>query len=210
MKSSQMQSTSSFKKENFVFSLNQVNKVKPKQLKKIDIAALIRSNRVAELNDLFRNLSQEDFEQNEAFDFESDEHKLIRQYQILMQYLLFSVNNLTRKHQALQDIATQQINYNKDVENVIKKQRKKLKEQDEIIEELTANCENMEYLVKQLHLEDKVKKLGLNIPNENLNEKQHQGNYDNDNNNNNNNVNNNNINNINKNDNDIYDDYDEY
>ena len=209
MKSSQMQSTSSLKKENFVFSLNQVNKVKPKQLKKIDVAALIRSNRVAELNDLFRNLSQEDFEQNEAFDFENDEHKLIRQYQTLMQYLLFSVNNLTRKHQALQDIATQQINYNKDVENIIKKQRKKLKEQDEIIEELTANCENMEYLVKQLHLEDKVKKLGLNIPNENLNEKQHQGNYDNDNNNN-NNVNNNINNNINKNDNDIYDDYDEY
>ena len=204
-----MQSTSSLKKENFVFSLNQVNKVKPKQLKKIDVAALIRSNRVAELNDLFRNLSQEDFEQNEAFDFENDEHKLIRQYQTLMQYLLFSVNNLTRKHQTLQDIATQQINYNKDVENVIKKQRKKLKEQDEIIEELTANCENMEYLVKQLHLEDKVKKLGLNIPNENLNEKQHQGNYDNDNNNN-NNVNNNINNNINKNDNDIYDDYDEY
>ena len=204
-----MQSTSSLKKENFVFSLNQVNKVKPKQLKKIDVAALIRSNRVAELNDLFRNLSQEDFEQNEAFDFENDEHKLIRQYQTLMQYLLFSVNNLTRKHQALQDIATQQINYNKDVENIIKKQRKKLKEQDEIIEELTANCENMEYLVKQLHLEDKVKKLGLNIPNENLNEKQHQGNYDNDNNNN-NNVNNNINNNINKNDNDIYDDYDEY
>ena len=199
MKSSQMHS-SGIKKEEFVFLLNQVNKVKPKQLKKIDVAALIRGNRLGELNELFRNLSQEDFEQNEAFDFESDEHKLIRQYQILMQYLLFSVNNLTRKHQTLQDIATQQINYNKDVENVIKKQRKKLKEQDEIIEELTANCENMEYLVKQLHLEDKVKKLGLNIPNETLNEKQQQGNYDNDNNN---NINNNN-------DNDVYEDYDEY
>ena len=64
--------------DNFDFYLSQTNKIKPKSLKKIDIIHLIRSNRVAELNELLKDISQEDFEENDYFDFNKDELKLIK------------------------------------------------------------------------------------------------------------------------------------
>jgi hypothetical protein len=116
---------------------------------------------MVELNEIFQNLAREDFEENEAFDLENDEYKLIKSYQVLMQYMLFSVNNLTRKHQKLQEVTSKQIQYNKEAEELIKKQRQKMKEQEESIQELTLNCQNMEYLVKQLNYDDKIKNLGI-------------------------------------------------
>ena len=149
------------KHDQFAFYLNQHNQIRPKQIKKIDIPALIRGNRMVELNEIFQNLAREDFEENEAFDLENDEYKLIKSYQVLMQYMLFSVNNLTRKHQKLQEVTSKQIQYNKEAEELIKKQRQKMKEQEESIQALTLNCQNMEYLVKQLNYDDKIKNLGI-------------------------------------------------
>ena len=148
--------------DNFDFYLSQTNKIKPKSLKKIDIIHLIRSNRVAELNELLKDISQEDFEENDYFDFNKDELKLIKSYQILMQYMIYSVNQLTRKNQILNDLANKQVSYNEEAEKYLEKQQKKIKEQEEVLGELTNNCINMEYLIKQLHLEDQVNGLGMN------------------------------------------------
>lgn len=148
--------------DNFDFYLSQTNKIKPKSLKKIDIIHLIRSNRVAELNELLKDISQEDFEENDYFDFNKDELKLIKSYQILMQYMIYSVNQLTRKNQILNDLANKQVSYNEEAEKYLEKQQKKIKEQEEVLGDLTNNCINMEYLIKQLHLEDQVNGLGMN------------------------------------------------
>ena len=113
--------------DNFDFYLSQTNKIKPKSLKKIDIIHLIRSNRVAELNELLKDISQEDFEENDYFDFNKDELKLIKSYQILMQYMIYSVNQLTRKNQILNDLANKQVSYNEEAEKYLEKQQKKNK-----------------------------------------------------------------------------------
>lgn len=149
----------------FEFHLGQVNQIKPKQLKKIDIVHLIRTNNIPELNDVLTNLSQEDFKENDYFEFNKDELKLIQCYQILTQYMIFSINKLSRKNQMLNDLTNQQIKYNQLAEQLLKKQQQKIRNQEDSLEQLTNNCLNMEYLIKQLKLEDRVAQLGVQIGN---------------------------------------------
>ena len=64
-----------------------------------------------------------------------------------MQYMIYSVNQLTRKNQLLNDLANKQVSYNEEAENFLKKQQKKIKDQEQVLGELTNNCINMEYLI---------------------------------------------------------------
>ena len=147
----------------FNFNLSQRNKITPRQLKRIDIMQLIRTNSTSELNSILNDLSQEDFSKNEYFDFTKDDLKLIKNYQVLTQYMLFSVNQLTQKGEKLRDLTDNQIQYNKNSEQAIKAKQNKVREQEEIINELTNDCANLEFLIKQLHLEDKVKEEGIDF-----------------------------------------------
>ena len=147
----------------FNFNLSQRNKITPRQLKRIDIMQLIRTNNTSELNSILNDLSQEDFSKNEYFDFTKDDLKLIKNYQVLTQYMLFSVNQLTQKGEKLRDLTDNQIQYNKNSEQAIKAKQNKVREQEEIINELTNDCANLEFLIKQLHLEDKVKEQGIDF-----------------------------------------------
>ena len=149
--------------EEFDFHLSQTNKIKPKSLKNIDIIHLIRQNNLPELNNVLNDLSQENFEENDYFDLNRDELKLIKAYQILMQYMIYSINNLTRKNKLLNELSNQQLNYNEEAEKMLMKQQKKIKEQEETLSQLTNNCINMEFLIKKLHLEDKVNELGVDM-----------------------------------------------
>ena len=124
---------------------------------------LIRTNNTSELNSILNDLSQEDFSKNEYFDFTKDDLKLIKNYQVLTQYMLFSVNQLTQKGEKLRDLTDNQIQYNKNSEQAIKAKQNKVREQEEIINELTNDCANLEFLIKQLHLEDKVKEEGIDF-----------------------------------------------
>ena len=76
--------------DEFNFTLNQKNKITPRQLKKVDIMQLIRTNNTSELNAILNDLSQENFSENEYFDFTKDELKLIKNYQVLTQYMIYS------------------------------------------------------------------------------------------------------------------------
>ena len=147
----------------FNYNLTQKNKITPRQLKRIDIMQLIRSNNTSELNSILNDLSQEDFSKNEYFDFTKDELKLIKNYQVLTQYMLFSVNQLSQKGEKLRDLTDNQIQYNKNSEQAIKAKQNKIREQEEIINELSNDCANLEFLIKQLHLEDKVKEEGYDF-----------------------------------------------
>ena len=149
----------------FNFNLTQRNKITPRQLKRIDIMQLIRTNNTSELNSILNDLSQEDFSKNEYFDFTKDDLKLIRNYQVLAQYMLFSVNHLTQKGEKLKDLTDNQIQYNKNYEQSIKAKQNKIREQEDIINELNNDCANLEFLIKQLHLEDKAKEEGIDFGN---------------------------------------------
>ena len=59
------------------------------------------------------------------------------------------------------------MDYNEAAENLKVKQIKKIRQQNEEIEQLNGNCANMEFLIKKLDLEDKIKELGIK-PNSNL------------------------------------------
>ena len=151
--------------DDFNFSLNQKNKVTPRQLKRIDIMQLIRTNNTPELNSVLNDLSQENFSENDYFDFTKDELKLIKNYQVLTQYMIYSVNQLTRKSEKLKDLTDTQIQYNQKSEQIIKNKQNKITEQEETINELNNDCANLEFLIKQLHLEDKAKEEGIDFDN---------------------------------------------
>ena len=189
---------------NFAFNLGQVNKIKPKQLKKIDIINLVRNNNIPELKEVLYDLSQENFAENDYFEFKKDELKLIKAYQILMQYMMNNINQLEEKNQILSDFIDKQLDNNEKAEEVLEKQNKKIRNQDEDIDKIIANCKNMEFLINQLGLEDRLKELGIKPLSNEMEDKDLEnlrakmGNFNNINNNYNNNYNNN-INNSNNN-----------
>ena len=187
---------------NFVFKLGQVNKIKPKQLRKLDIIHLIRSNNIPELKETLNDLSQENFAENDYFEFKKDELKLIKAYQILMQYYMNEINQLEEKNQVLSDFIGKQLDNNESAVEVLDKQNKKIRNQDEDINKIITNCKNMQFLVDQLGLNDRQKELGIKPLNHEMKDKDLEdlrakmGNLNNLNNNNNNINFNNNTNNF--------------
>ena len=145
----------------FVFNLGQVNHIKPKQLRKLDIISLIRSNNIPELKSVIYDLSQENFAENDYFEFNKDELKLVKTYQMMIQYMLYSIEHLENKNQKLSEFIDKQLDYNEAAEQVIEKQNKKIRNQNEEIDKITGNCENMEFLIRKLELEEKIKELGI-------------------------------------------------
>ena len=156
----------------FAFNLGQVNKIKPKQLRKLDIIHLIRTNNIPELKSVLYDLSQENFKENDYFEFQKDELKLIKTYQMMMQYMMNSINQLEEKNQKLNEFIEKQLDYNEAAEQVIEKQNKKIRNQKEEIDTITGNCENMEFLIRKLGLEQKIKELGIKPSTNNMNEEE--------------------------------------
>ena len=97
------------------------------------------------------------------FDFSKEELQLIKNYQVLTQYMIYSVNQLSRKSEKLNDLTNIQIQCNKKSEQSIKNKQNKIREQEDIINELNNDCANLEFLIKQLHLEDKAKEEGIDL-----------------------------------------------
>ena len=141
----------------FAFNLSQVNQIKPKQLRKLDIISLVRSNNIPELKSVIYDLSHENFAENDYFELNKDELKLVKAYQIMIQYMVNSIEQLENKNQTLTDFIDKQIDYNEDAEKVIQKQNKKIRNQQEEISKIKENCDNMEFLIKKLGFEEKIK-----------------------------------------------------
>ena len=154
----------------FAFGLSQVNQIKPKQIKKLDIINLVRSNNIPELKQIIYNLSQENFAENDYFELNKDELKLIQTYQVMIQYMTNSIEQLEFKNEKLTDFIDKQIDYNEAAERVIEKQNKKIKNQQEEISKITENCKNMEFLIKKLGYEKRIKDLGIKPLNDEMND----------------------------------------
>ena len=123
-----MEKNSDFEK--FNFNLSQKNKVTPRQLNRVDIMQLIRTNNISELNSILNDLSQEKFDENDYFDFTKDELKLIKNYQVLTQYMIYSINQLTRKSEQLKELTDNQIKVNEKSEQNLINKRNKIEEQN--------------------------------------------------------------------------------
>ena len=147
----------------FNFNLSQKNQITPRQLNRVDIMQLIRTNNIPEINSILNDLSQEKFDENDYFDFNKDELKIIKNYQVLTQYMIYSINQLTRKSEQLKELTDNQIKVNQKSEQNLKNKKDKIEEQNMTINELNNECANLELLIKQYHLEDKAKENGLNL-----------------------------------------------
>ena len=147
----------------FNFNLSQKNQITPRQLNRVDVMQLIRTNNIPEINSILNDLSQEKFDENDYFDFNKDELKIIKNYQVLTQYMIYSINQLTRKSEQLKELTDNQIKLNQKSEQNLKNKKDKIEEQNMTINELNNECANLELLIKQYHLEDKAKENGLNL-----------------------------------------------
>ena len=147
----------------FNFNLSQKNQITPRQLNRVDIMQLVRTNNIPEINSILNDLSQEKFDENDYFDFNKDELKIIKNYQVLTQYMIYSINQLTRKSEQLKELTENQIKVNQKSEQNLKNKKDKIEEQNMTINELNNECANLELLIKQYHLEDKAKENGLNL-----------------------------------------------
>ena len=143
--------------EEFNFNLTKKNRITPRQLNRTDIMQLIRTNNIPELNSILNDLSQEKFDENEYFDFTKDELKLIKNYQVLTQYMIYSINQLTRKSEQLKELSDNQIKANQKSEQNLKNKKDKIDEQNNIINALNNECANLELLIKQYHLDEDEK-----------------------------------------------------
>jgi hypothetical protein len=58
----------------------------------------------------------------EYFDMKKTEMKLVKSYQILTQYLMYSIRHLNKKNAIITDLVDQQHKYNEVADDIIKKQ----------------------------------------------------------------------------------------
>ena len=151
--------------EEFNFNLSQKNRITPRQLNRVDIMHLIKTKYIPELNSLLNDLSKEKFEENDYFDFNKDELKLLKNYQVLTQYMIYSINQLTRKSEQLKELTDNQIKANQKSEQNLKNKKEKIEEQNNTINALNNECANLEMIIKQYHLEDAAKEAGINLDN---------------------------------------------
>ena len=143
------------------FNLEQVNVIKPKQIRDLNIINLIRSNNIPGIKSALYDLSHENFKENDYIEMNNDEIKLTQAYQIIMQYMMKSIDQLEEKNKTLMEFIDKQIDYNEEAEKVVEKQNKKIKNQKKEIEEIKENCKNMEFLIGKLGLEERIKELGI-------------------------------------------------
>ena len=120
---------------NFNFTRGQHNVITPKYLRNANIDSLLKTNNLEGLNQILQDISQENFDTNEFFDFTQNEKKLIEDYQILIQYMLYNINSLARKNQKLNEISNKTMGDHIDMENQIRKQKEKIRSQEEFIDQ---------------------------------------------------------------------------
>ena len=158
-----MEKNSDFEK--FNFNLSQKNKVTPRQLNRVDIMQLIRTNNISELNSILNDLSQEKFDENDYFDFTKDELKLIKNYQVLTQYMIYSINQLTRKSEQLKELTDNQIKVNEKSEQNLINKRNKIEEQ----KKLNNETNTVETITRATSNQNKIKgKKSNNFVNEKM------------------------------------------
>ena len=149
--------------ETFRFNLSSSEKITPNYLQNSQIETLIKTNNIQELNKVLIDMSQENFDQNTYFYLSDNEKKLIKDYQILVQYMLYSINGLTRKNQLLNDLSNQKNTEQFNLENEIDRQQQKINSQQETLSQLTNNLLNLEFLIKELKLVEEAKNNGIEI-----------------------------------------------
>ena len=136
------------------FNLIQKPPITPEQINNIDINELSSTNNISEINLIINELCNEEFEKNKNFQFTNEELKIIKNYQILIQCMVQSINKLTRKSEELNFQIKEQIQNNDRNEEEVRFKKDKIEEQEKTINEFIKEREYLEDIIKRLNSQE--------------------------------------------------------
>ena len=136
------------------FNLIQKPPITPEQINNIDINELSSNNNISEINLIINELCNEEFEKNKNFQFTNEELKIIKNYQIITQYMVQSINKLTRKSEELNFQIKEQIQNNDRNEEEVRFKKDKIEEQEKTINEFIKEREYLEDIIKRLNSQE--------------------------------------------------------
>ena len=84
---------------------------------------------------------------------------------------MYSINHLKKKNDIITDLTMQQRKYNEAADDILKKQKRKIKELETSNNDYANNCNSMEFLIKHMGLEHLIMKLANKNSSGNLIEK---------------------------------------
>ena len=136
------------------FNLIQKPTITPEQINNIDINELSSINNISAINLIINDLCNEEFEKNKNFQFTNEELKIIKNYQIITQYMVQSINKLTRKSEELNFQIKEQIQNNDRNEEEVRFKKDKIEEQEKTINEFIKEREYLEDIIKRLNSQE--------------------------------------------------------
>ena len=136
------------------FNLIQKLPITPEQINNIDINELSSTNNISAINLIINDLCNEEFEKNKNFQFTNEELKIIKNYQIITQYMVQSINKLTRKSEELNFQIKEQIQNNDRNEEEVRFKKDKIEEQEKTINEFIKEREYLEDIIKRLNSQE--------------------------------------------------------
>lgn len=145
----------------FEFGLHSISKLKPKDILQIKNSEEIIANRNPNVANFLNNLAYEAFDNNEYFPMRKEESKLVKIYQAVIQYINYTNEHLERKKNILEDLCDQQTLYSNKADEILAKQKEKIKLLEARHSDLDDSLLHMEFLIKKLGLKEKFKHLNL-------------------------------------------------
>lgn len=144
--------------EQFTYKLSS-NNVDSKLISNLPDFKEMLGNKNYNLDYLVNIISCEDFERNQTFQISPEELKLIKLLQYTSQYFKYSINNLQKEQQIIDDLYNQQKNDINSADELITKQKAKIESLENRNNDLNMNLLNMEFLLKSLNINSEIEKL---------------------------------------------------
>lgn len=162
----------------FEFSLSTISRIKPKHITEYEtFDNMIYENRSQSTRNhhnislIMNNLLKEDFKSNENFNLSTQEHKLIKTCQVVGQYIINSIENLEDKGNLVSNLYNQQSQYSTKADEIIQKQKDKINYLKMRSDNLNDNLLSLEFLLKQMKIDEKIGKLNKKAKINNINNK---------------------------------------
>ena len=150
----------------FEFSLSTISRIKPKHIIEYEtFDNMIYENRSNStrnhhnINLIMNNLLKEDFKSNQNFNMTSQEQRLIKTYQAVGQYIVYSIENLEDKGNLVSNLYNQQSQYSNKADEIIQKQKDKINYLKMRSDNLNDNMLSLEFLLKQMKVDKNIGKL---------------------------------------------------
>ena len=104
------------------------------------------------------NMLIEDFDNNLQLKLSNEEKKLVKIYQSIIQYVIYTKNYLNNKKIIIENLINQQLYFSNKADLLISKQKNKIKHISKRIHDIDINLVDMEILIKELNINFNTRK----------------------------------------------------